>query len=231
MKYVFKIPAASELDLTGMENWLEEMALKGLYLKWYRPFLCCFVRGEPKRVRVRLEPNPRHTLEIELSDEKEEFYRELGWSYACEISHNALVFYNDDPTAPELHTDPTLLAGHMRALHRRQKRYNWVMGVMIALGTLFQVRYLQRYGLPTASELFSAAYLALLLVTGLLTLVLDQEPLRKLRRMEADMEAGVTPERLPTSPQWRRRQRLRGIIQMLFFAILLLAPFLRLLVR
>ena len=32
MKYVFKIPAASAIDLTGMENWLEEMALKGLYL-------------------------------------------------------------------------------------------------------------------------------------------------------------------------------------------------------
>ena len=47
MKYAFRLPAASELDLTGMENWLEEMALKGLYLKGYRSFLCCFTRGEP----------------------------------------------------------------------------------------------------------------------------------------------------------------------------------------
>ena len=88
MKYAFRLPAASELDLTGMENWLEEMALKGLYLKWYRSFLCCFTRGEPKRVRVRLEPNPRYSLEIQLSDEKKEFYRELGWSYACEIAQD-----------------------------------------------------------------------------------------------------------------------------------------------
>lgn len=227
MKYVFKIPAASELDLTGMENWLEELARKGLYLKWYRPFLCCFVRGEPKRVRVRLEPNPRHTLEIELSDEKEEFYRELGWSYACEIAHNALVFYNDDPAAPELHTDPTLLAGHMRALCRRHKGWNWVLGITLALAALFLIRDLRRFGVSSPERLFSAIYCSVIWLTGLFTLLLDRESLQKLKRMEADMEAGIAPERLPTSPRWRRRQRLRGIVQIFFFVTILLAPFLR----
>lgn len=226
MKYAFRLPAASELDLTGMENWLEEMALKGLYLKWYRPFLCCFTRGEPKRVRVRLEPNPRYTLEIELSNEKEEFYRELGWSYACEISHNALVFYNDDPSAPELHTDPTLLADQMRTLVRWKKRDNRALGAALAFGAIVQVWHLRRYGIPNTSVLFTTVYLSIVLLTGLYALISDQEPLRKLKQLERDMEAGITPERLPTSPQWRRRQRLRGVVIAIYFANLILAPFL-----
>ncbi|MCI8553049.1 MAG: DUF2812 domain-containing protein [Lawsonibacter sp.] len=226
MKYVFKIPAASELDLTGLENWLEEMALKGLYLKWYRPFLCCFTRGAPKRVRVRLEPNPRHTLEIQLSDEKEAFYRELGWNYACEIAHNALVFYNDDPDTPELHTDPTLLANQMRTLIRWKKRENFALGVVLALEAIFLVWHLRRYGIPNVRALFSTVYLTIIFVTALYTLIVsDREPLQKLKQMERDMEAGITPERLPTSPQWRRRQLLAGILQAIFFATILLAPF------
>lgn len=229
MKYVFRLPNASEYDLTGMENWLEEMALKGLYLKWYRPFLCCFTRGEPKRVRVRLEPNPRYTLEIQLSDEKKEFYRELGWSYACEIAHNALVFYNEDPAAPELHTDPTLLADQTRTLIRRKKRDNCALGVVLALGAILQVWYISRYGIPTAHDLFSTVYLSLILLTGLFTLILDRETLQKLKWMERNMEAGITPERLPTSPQWRRRQRLRGVSQIVFYTNIIFAPFLRLL--
>ena len=227
MKYVFRLPNASEYDLTGMENWLEEMALKGLYLKWYRPFLCCFTRGEPKRVRVRLEPNPRYSLEIQLSDEKKEFYRELGWSYACEIAHNALVFYNDDSAAPELHTDPTLLVGHMRALCRRHKGWNRALGITLTLAALLVIWDLRRFGLSTPERLFSDIYLSLILLAGLFTLLLDRESLQKLKRMEADMEAGIAPERLPTSPRWRRRQRLRGIVQIFFFATIFLAPLLR----
>ena len=148
-------------------------------------------------------------------------------SYACEIAHNALVFYNDDSAAPELHTDPTLLVGHMRALCRRHKGWNRALGVTLALAALLLIWDLRRFGLSNPERLFSDIYLSLILLAGLFTLLLDRESLQKLKRMEADMEAGIAPERLPTSPRWRRRQRLRGIVQIFFFATIFLAPLLR----
>lgn len=231
MKYVFKIPAASEYDLTGMENWLEEMAQKGLYLKWYRSFICCFVRGEPKKARVRLEPNPRHMLEIELTEDKEAFYRDLGWHFACEISQSALVFYADSPDVPELHTDPTLLVEQMRALIRRVNRQSWALGVVLALGSAFLFRQTWRYGISTPEDLYKTAYLGGMLLFGLFTLLLDRKALRRLREMEGDMEEGVTPERLPTSPQWRRQQLLRGVSALIFYAVVFFSPFAILLIR
>ena len=100
------------------------------------------------------------------------------------------------------------------------------MGVVLALEAIFLVWHLRHYGIPNVRALFSTVYLSIIFVTALYTLIVsDREPLQKLKQMERDMEAGITPERLPTSPQWRRRQLLAGILQAIFFATILLAPF------
>ena len=56
MKYVRKITPVSSADGEGLESWLEDMALQGLYLKKFRPLFCTFTPGPAKKTRYRLEP-------------------------------------------------------------------------------------------------------------------------------------------------------------------------------
>ena len=54
MKYVRKITPVSSADGEGLESWLEDMALQGLYLKKFRPLFCTFTPGPAKKTRYRL---------------------------------------------------------------------------------------------------------------------------------------------------------------------------------
>ena len=48
MKYVRKITPVSSADGEGLESWLEDMALQGLYLKKFRPVLHLYPRPGKK---------------------------------------------------------------------------------------------------------------------------------------------------------------------------------------
>ena len=48
MKYVRKITPAPLSDAEGLESWLEDLALQGLYLKTFRPLFCTFIPGPVK---------------------------------------------------------------------------------------------------------------------------------------------------------------------------------------
>ena len=214
MKTVYKLTPVDDLDLTGIENWLEEMALQGLYLEDYNSHYCRFRRGEPKRVRVRLEPNPRRATENRLPKDKEEFYREAGWTFACEIYHSALVFYNEDLNAPELHTDPTLLADRVRTMIRRSQSGIWfACGILL----LFAV-YLYHH--PFYLLRFFVLY-----AFSLLTIAAEYKGLRRLREIERDMEAGIIPERLSPSPKWQWLQLAANTLWLLYILIFFIFPF------
>ena len=51
MKYVRKWTPVSSYDIQGLESWLQDLALQGLYLAWFRPLFSTFVQDTPRRVR------------------------------------------------------------------------------------------------------------------------------------------------------------------------------------
>ena len=220
MKTVYKLTPVDDLDLTGIENWLEEMALQGLYLEDYNSHYCRFRQGEPKRVRVRLEPNPRRAAENRLPKDKEEFYREAGWTFACEIYHSALVFYNEDLNAPELHTDPTLLADRVRTLIQRSRRSIRFSLVFLAL---VAVCYLPRNW--EHMRPFFRAQFCLVYVMAIPMLLSEYVSLRRLKAIERDMEDGIMPERLSPPPRWRLLQLLASVMWLLYILIFFIFPF------
>lgn len=51
-------PRAPLSDAEGLESWLEDLALQGLYLKTFRPLFCTFIPGPVKKTRYRLGAMP-----------------------------------------------------------------------------------------------------------------------------------------------------------------------------
>ena len=121
MKYVRKITPVSSADGEGLESWLEDMALQGLYLKKFRPLFCTFTPGPAKKTRYRLEPF-RLRLDDDLPRSMLELYRDFGWDYIDTVDNSMLIFSTQDLDAPELHTDPKLQSQRWKRLYRSARR-------------------------------------------------------------------------------------------------------------
>lgn len=96
----------NQMDVVAIEDWLEQMALKGYFLedivlRWWH-----FKIMEPKEVRYRLD------LGVEkkglIDPVKKEDYEALGWHYIYTHKGSYHIFMADDPETEELHTDPAV---------------------------------------------------------------------------------------------------------------------------
>lgn len=102
-KEIMKRLPFTEINIPGIEAWLDQMALEGYFLidtagtSWY------FVEGEPKNIRYRLDAVTEKGAMP--SPEKREDYQAMGWNYVLTHRRMYHVFRADDPEAAELHSD------------------------------------------------------------------------------------------------------------------------------
>lgn len=122
MKRAYLTAPCPIYDIEGMESWLSGLAEKGLFLS-SDGFLFgfgFFDKGEPKKMRYRLEPGPKRMGVFDTpSEEITEAYAEFGWSYVCKHGQ-FLIYCAEDENAAELHTDTTIQAFALNKLRKRQ---------------------------------------------------------------------------------------------------------------
>ena len=106
-------------DIQGLQSWLDEMALNGLFFHHLSHFndQAYFETGEPRPVRYRLDPADKDSRK---GKEREEAYAQMGWSYVSRIGKRFYIFSSDDPEAPELYNDSQSLAIAMEKLVNRE---------------------------------------------------------------------------------------------------------------
>ena len=120
-KYRYRIPPCPAYDLPAMESWLEDLAAEGLHLSkdGFFGFFTTFEEGAPKKVRFRLEPTATRgglfSREYDPEDAQVQMLRQMGWEYRARRGQFH-VYSSDDPSAPELNTDPQVQAETMAAL-------------------------------------------------------------------------------------------------------------------
>ena len=120
-KYRYRIPPCPAYDIPGMESWLEDLAAKGLHLSkdGFFGILTSFEEGPPKKERFRLEPTDRKgglfSEEYDPEDEQIQLLHQMGWTYRARRGQFH-IYSSDDPSAPELNTDPQVQAVTMSAL-------------------------------------------------------------------------------------------------------------------
>ena len=97
-----RLPFA-ETNVAGIEMWLDQMALEGLFLSdtagtsWY------FREGEPKAIRYRLDKVTEKGAMPSV--EKRENYQKKGWKYVLTHKRMYHIFLAEDPQAEDLHMD------------------------------------------------------------------------------------------------------------------------------
>lgn len=117
---MYCLPSISQYDMANFQHYLEEKAQKGWFLRAVGLIGLYFTRGEPKKVRYRLEPIDSH--HPSLDQEQLDYYASCGWQFVWDVEEFYHIFRADDPFAPELHTDPVVEGVAMDDMVRRHDR-------------------------------------------------------------------------------------------------------------
>ena len=210
---VYKLIPVDFVDVDRFEGWAEDMARRGLYLHHLTPFLfAAFQRGEPAPVRYRLEPRGSF-----WSRESQNYCRSLGWEFVFHVGRWFDLYRNDDPEAPELHTDPVV---HSYALDRISRSLRILTAVLVLCFVGELAALLLPYLLSDAPVLLllDVSVIATLSILVLLLLLwVEFRSLGSFFRLRRRLREGIVPGR----QSWRSSAR--WYFGLLLFDLVLLA--------
>ena len=210
---VYKLIPVDFVDVDRFEGWAEDMARRGLYLHHLTPFLfAAFQRGEPAPVRYRLEPRGSF-----WSRESQNYCQSLGWAFVCQVGRWFDLYRNDDPEAPELHTDPVV---HSYALDRISRSLRILTAVLVLcfvgeLAALLLPYLLSETPVLLLLDVSVIATLSILVL--LLLLWVEFRSLGSFFRLRRRLREGIVPGR----HSWRSSAR--WYFGLLLFDLVLLA--------
>ena len=210
---VYKLIPVDFVDVDRFEGWAEDMARRGLYLHHLTPFLfAAFQRGEPAPVRYRLEPRGSF-----WSRESQNYCRSLGWEFVFHVGRWFDLYRNDDPEAPELHTDPVV---HSYALDRISRSLRILTAVLVLCFVGELAALLLPYLLSDAPVLLllnASGISTLSMLVLFLLLGVEFRSLGSFFRLRRRLREGIVPGR----QSWRSSAR--WYFGLLLFDLVLLA--------
>lgn len=137
------------VDMFYKQNWLEYQARKGLLLANDNLFTCRFTVDEPRDRRYRILPyKPSKTTQEEL-----DLYASCGWHLIYGYG-SVMIFYTDDPDAPEPFTD----VQSQHKYYRKSLITNFITMAILLADVFFIIsRSLQGFTLSPSELLYSSA--------------------------------------------------------------------------
>ena len=148
-KTKLKFNPFSAVDMFYEQNWLEYQARKGLLLANDNLLTCRFTVDEPRDRRYRILPyKPSKTTREEL-----DLYASCGWNLIYGSS-SVMIFYTDDPDAPEPFTD----VQSQHKYYRKSLINNFIFVAILLVNAFFSIsRSLQGFTLSPSALLYSSA--------------------------------------------------------------------------
>ncbi len=114
-KTVYKLRPSDYWRIGEHERWFADMAAKGLYLKKMGMHFAKFAKGEPEKMRYRIDVS----LDKKISSEQMQMYAENGWDYVTRYSYFNVFSSPAERNAPELHTDPAEQSYTLKELDKK----------------------------------------------------------------------------------------------------------------
>ena len=190
-KFLKKLIPFESCDIPAIQSWLEDMAAQGLFYVDCGFFCARFEKGEPKKLRYRLD-----FCDVSLGkipEEKAELYERSSWRVVGELKNDLVVLTTDDPDAPEIFSEPEHLIKPLKRLAKKHTAYWILFLIMFLLSRVGSPFIYTMLGMDTfvGSVLdIGTAYYILLLLMAVLLLLEFIEHLRSCRHLAVPM--GVT---------------------------------------
>ncbi|MBB1548374.1 MAG: DUF2812 domain-containing protein [Mogibacterium diversum] len=137
------------VDMFYKQNWLEYQARKGLLLANDNLLTCRFTVDEPRDRRYRILPY-KHS---KTTQEELDLYASCGWHLIYGYG-SVMIFYTDDPDAPEPFTD----VQSQHKYYRKSLITNFITMAILLADVFFIIsRSLQGFTLSPSELLYSSA--------------------------------------------------------------------------
>lgn len=108
------------------ESWFTDMAAEGYHLKKMGLKFAKFVKGEPKKMKYRIDV----TINKKISPDQKQMYAESGWDYVTNYGYFNVFSSPNEMNAPELHTD---LMEQSFTLKELDKKLAWNSFIVVVL--------------------------------------------------------------------------------------------------
>ena len=137
------------VDMFYKQNWLEYQARKGLLLANDNLLTCRFTVDEPRDRRYRILPY-KHS---KTTQEELDLYASCGWHLIYGYG-SVMIFYTDDPDAPEPFTD----VQSQHKYYRKSLITNFITMAILLVNAFFSIsQSLQGFTLSPSALLYSSA--------------------------------------------------------------------------
>ena len=137
------------IDMFYKQNWLEYQARKGLLLANDNLLTCRFTVDEPRDRRYRILPY-KHS---KTTQEELDLYASCGWHLIYGFG-SVMIFYTDDPDAPEPFTD----VQSQHKYYRKSLITNFIWMLILFAESLFSIsRSAQGFTISPSALLYSNA--------------------------------------------------------------------------
>ncbi|MBM4763004.1 DUF2812 domain-containing protein [Bacillus sp. B15-48] len=114
-KTAYKLRPSDYWRIGEHESWFADMAAKGLHLKKMGIHFAKFDKGEPKKMRYRIDVS----IKKRINSEQIQMYAESGWEYVISYSFFHVFSSPEGLNAPELHTDPAEQSYTLKELDKK----------------------------------------------------------------------------------------------------------------
>lgn len=198
---VMKLLPVGLNDIPALEHWFEEMAAKGLHLEDCLQWIAYFKPGSPAKVRYRLEPIDKFQVSPKPKQEQIDLYEESGWHYVNTVWRCYYAFVADDPSAPELHTDPKIQSLTLTKLIHRTSATTLRFFCCSFLPAVFYLFSLSVFPVFWAAALYlrpTLFVLSVLLAPVPFFMLLHR--LLGLRRAQKQLQQGIPLQYTPSKP-------------------------------
>ncbi|MED4354859.1 DUF2812 domain-containing protein [Schinkia azotoformans] len=144
-KTVLKLRPSDYWRIGEHESWFQDMAAKGFHLKKMGIYFAHFVKGEPKKMRYRIDV----LMKKKISPEQIEMYAESGWDYVTGYQFFKVFSSSEELDAQELYTDPAEQSHTLKELDKKLAMNASVIAVsmLLMIGMFTSIWFLD--GTPT----------------------------------------------------------------------------------
>ena len=137
------------VDMFYKQNWLEYQAKRGLLLANDNLFTCRFTVDEPRDRRYRILPY-KHS---KTTREELDLYASCGWNLIYG-SGSVMIFYTDNPDAPEPFTD----VQSQHKYYRKSLINNFIIMIIFLVDVFLSIgQNLQGFNISPSALLYSSA--------------------------------------------------------------------------
>lgn len=213
-KTVYKLRPSDYWRIGKHESWFSDMADKGYHLEKMGLYFAKFVKGEPEKMRYRIDGS----INKKMTSERIQMYEESGWNYVTSYNSFFHVFSSSvSSDAAELHTDPAEQSYTLKELDKKLVMNASIVAVTLILivGMMTSIWFLD--GTPTLvlvegmviQQTILTFFIGYLAYTSLQAAI-------SIRALRKDLIEGKS---IDHNASWKKHYRLRSSVAFIFIVV------------